>query len=184
MRYVSEDYYLQALLRMGELTAYQTRDSFVRLRRLDPAAVGKAIQKVAYKRMTFGKGLGFVEELRDWKYIVEAIGAVGPRELERNSAHIHITSDGSAVSFGVYGPELSSDHRNWVEVIPVLSARTTTSWDIAKEGEIHGMAVETLDVSTPTWKFAIFAKSKVSHPRPFSLPFASPPPLMSATDSM
>ena len=145
MRYVSEDYYLQALLRMGELTAYQTRDSFVRMKRLDPAAVGKALQQVAHKRMTFGKGLGFVEELRDWKYIMEAIGAVGPRELERNSAHIHITSDGSEVSFSVYGPELSSDHRNWVEVMPVLSAKTTASWEIRKEGELQGMDVETLE---------------------------------------
>ncbi|MDE2688490.1 MAG: ankyrin repeat domain-containing protein [Chloroflexota bacterium] len=145
MRYVSEDYYIMALLRMGELTAYQTRNSFLRMRHLDPAAIGKAIQQVAHRRMTFGKGLGFVEELRDWKYIVEAIGAVGPRELERNSARIHITSDGSEVSFSVYGPELSSDHRNWVEVMPVLSAKTTTSWEIRKEGELQGMDVETLE---------------------------------------
>ena len=35
-------------------------------------------------------------------------------------------------------------------------------------------------VSTPTWKFAIFAKLEVSHPRPFSLPFVSLPVSMSA----
>ena len=35
-------------------------------------------------------------------------------------------------------------------------------------------------VSTPTWKFAIFAKLEVSHPHPFSLPFVSLPVSMSA----
>ena len=148
MRYVRIDYYLHVLLRMGELTAYQTRDSFVRMRRLDPAAVGKAIQQVAYGRPSFGERLGFVEELRDWKYIVEAIGAVGPRELERNSAHIHVHSDGSEVRFSVWGPELPSNrHSNFVEVMPVLSAQTTASWEILKEGELRGVSVETLEAA-------------------------------------
>ncbi|MDE2688491.1 MAG: hypothetical protein OXI16_13490 [Chloroflexota bacterium] len=80
MRYVNEDYYLQALLRMGGLTAYQTRDSFVRLRRLDPAAVGKAIRQAACGRMIFGGYTEPLEELRDWKYVVEALGAVGPHD--------------------------------------------------------------------------------------------------------
>ena len=39
-------------------------------------------------------------------------------------------------------------------------------------------------VSTPSWKFAIFAELEVSHPRPISLPLVFPPPLMSAAGSM
>ena len=38
-----------------------------------------------------------------------------------------------------------------------------------------GAGAVTLNLSTPSWKFAIFADLEVSHPRPFSLPSRKTP---------
>ena len=48
------------------------------------------------------------------------------------------------------------------------------TWRLAKTDALDAAVLAHSAVSTPRWKFAIFANLEVDHPHPFSLPFVSP----------
>ncbi len=127
----SLEYDLRVYLRMGEVTVvdfgHRSRGMPIgseRLVRLDPAAVGKAIQHHA------DPGLPFTD---DWlegvngidTVCADAVGAPSGSNLERTSALLFVSSDGHEARFSGDGPTLREDDvSKWIVLDDRLSPNT------------------------------------------------------------
>ena len=91
-----------------------------RLVRLDPGAIGKIIQRHAIPRLSFLGSEPSVGISNIGAIFADAVGASSGGNLEHNSAHVHVKSDGHAARFHGRGPTLR-EFDAWIDLDDRLS---------------------------------------------------------------
>lgn len=122
MRYNTYRYWIDVLMRNGEVTVWDTSLRFARVPNLDPALIGRTIHQYARPYLDFDMMSRF--EDYDPPAQAAAIGARSEREMRRSSVTIQLMSDGHEARFWIKEParELSSE-TSIVETKPLLSSR-------------------------------------------------------------